>query len=173
MWLYFLKRLLIMLPTVFGVVTLTFIVTQFVPGGPIEQILMEAEGGNDRNAAEASGGGGMSYSAGGRVDDNQLRQLNEMYGFDKPVLERYWMMLVRFARLDLGESYVFAKTTLPDNSLLVILKGEGSDAGVNLQDYRFFRLQAPDRTLTDEDAATARQAVIDAVAGAHQAVLRG
>jgi hypothetical protein len=47
--------------------------------------------------------------------------------------------------LDLGESFVHAKTLLPDNSLLVILKGEGSDAGVNLQDYRFFRLQAPDR----------------------------
>jgi hypothetical protein len=47
--------------------------------------------------------------------------------------------------LDLGETYVFAKAPLPDNSLLLILKGEGSDAGVNLQDYRFFRLQAPDR----------------------------
>jgi hypothetical protein len=47
--------------------------------------------------------------------------------------------------LDLGETYVYAKTALPDNSLLVILKGEGSDAGVNLQDYRLFRLQAPDK----------------------------
>lgn len=47
--------------------------------------------------------------------------------------------------VDLGESYVFAKAPLPDNSLLVILKGEGSDAGVTLQDYRFLRLQAPDK----------------------------
>jgi hypothetical protein len=47
--------------------------------------------------------------------------------------------------LDLGETFVYAKAALPDNSLLVILKGEGSDAGVNLQDYRFFRLQPPDR----------------------------
>lgn len=47
--------------------------------------------------------------------------------------------------LDLGEAFVYAKAVLPDNSLLVVLKGEGSDAGVNLQDYRFFRLQAPDR----------------------------
>ena len=47
--------------------------------------------------------------------------------------------------LDLGETYVLAKAALPDNSLLVILKGEGSDAGVNLQDYRFLRLQAPDK----------------------------
>ena len=104
MWLYLLKRLLIMLPTLFGVVTLTFIVTQFVPGGPIERILLEAEGA-DNNVAEASGGGGMTYSAGGRVDEQQLAQLKEMYGFDKPVLERYWLMLTQFARLDLGESY--------------------------------------------------------------------
>lgn len=47
--------------------------------------------------------------------------------------------------LDLGESHVHAKAVLPDNSLLLILKGEGSDAGVNLQDFRFFRLQAPDK----------------------------
>lgn len=102
---YFCKRLLVMLPTLFGVVTLTFIVTQFVPGGPIEHILMEAEGGGQGNAAEASGGGGMTYSAGGRVDDTQLQQLRQMYGFNKPVLERYWLMIGRFARFDLGESY--------------------------------------------------------------------
>lgn len=47
--------------------------------------------------------------------------------------------------LDLGESFVFAKLPLPDKSLLLILKGEGSDAGVNLQDFRLFRLQAPDK----------------------------
>ena len=47
--------------------------------------------------------------------------------------------------IDLGESFVLAKAALPDNSLLLILKGEGSDAGVNLQDFRFIRLQAPDK----------------------------
>lgn len=47
--------------------------------------------------------------------------------------------------LDLGESFVFAKLALPDKSLLVILKGEGSDAGVNLQDFRLFRLMSPDK----------------------------
>jgi ABC-type microcin C transport system permease subunit YejB len=101
--LYFLKRLLVMLPTLFGVVTLTFIITQFVPGGPIEHVLNEAQGTD--TGAEASGGGGLNYSAGGRVDDSQLQQLREMYGFDKPVLERYWLMISRFARFDLGESY--------------------------------------------------------------------
>lgn len=47
--------------------------------------------------------------------------------------------------LYLGETYVHAKAVLPDNSLLLILKGEGSDAGISLQDYRMFRLQAPDK----------------------------
>lgn len=47
--------------------------------------------------------------------------------------------------LDLGETFVHAKAPLPDNSLLLILKGEGSDAGVTLQDFRFLRLQAPDK----------------------------
>ena len=47
--------------------------------------------------------------------------------------------------LDLGETHVHAKTVLPDNSLLLILKGEGSDAGITLQDYRIMRLQAPDK----------------------------
>jgi hypothetical protein len=47
--------------------------------------------------------------------------------------------------LDLGETFVHAKATLPDNSLLLVLKGEGSDAGMSLQDYRFLRLRAPDK----------------------------
>jgi hypothetical protein len=49
--------------------------------------------------------------------------------------------------LDLGETFVFAKAALPDKSLLVILKGEGSDAGVNLQDFRLLRLQAPTKAV--------------------------
>lgn len=49
--------------------------------------------------------------------------------------------------LDMGETYVLAKASLPDQSLLVILKGEGSDAGVTLQDYRFLRLKAPDQVM--------------------------
>ncbi|MEO6095824.1 MAG: hypothetical protein ABIW76_09110 [Fibrobacteria bacterium] len=54
-------------------------------------------------------------------------------------------ILPRSFPLDLGETYVQAKAVLPDNSLLLILKGEGSDAGVNLQDFRLIRLQGPDK----------------------------
>lgn len=60
--------------------------------------------------------------------------------------------------LDLGETYVHGKAVLPDNSLLVILKGEGSDAGVTLQDYRFLRVQGPDK-LTEAGRRTNRSEV--------------
>lgn len=104
MWFYVFKRLLILVPTLLGVITLTFVVTQFVPGGPVEQVLMalETDGGQ---GAEASGGGGVAYSGGRGLDAKQIQQLEALYGFDKPPLERYWHMLGRFARFDLGESY--------------------------------------------------------------------
>lgn len=102
---YFFMRVMIMLPTLFGVITLTFIVTQFVPGGPIEQMLMELEGFDERSAAEASGSGLTNYSAGTRVDPEQVALLTKLYGFDKPPIERYWQMLRQFLVFDLGESY--------------------------------------------------------------------
>lgn len=94
-----------MLPTLFGVMTLTFIVTQFVPGGPVEQIVMQLEGSAERAGAEASGVGVSNYNAGTRVDPQQIAQLTELYGFDKPVLERYWQMIKQLLVFDLGESY--------------------------------------------------------------------
>ncbi|MFZ5526756.1 MAG: microcin C ABC transporter permease YejB [Pseudomonadota bacterium] len=104
MWSYLLKRLLILIPTLLGVITLTFVVTQFVPGGPVEQALVNLEQ-DGSQGAEASGGGAMAYSASRGLDAKQIRQLEALYGFDKPPLERYWHMLVRFAQFDLGESY--------------------------------------------------------------------
>lgn len=94
-----------MLPTLFGVMTLTFIVTQFVPGGPVEQIVMQLEGSAERAGAEASGAGVSNYNAGTRVDPQQIAQLTELYGFDKPLLERYWQMIKQLLVFDLGESY--------------------------------------------------------------------
>lgn len=103
---YFFLRLFVMLPTLLGVVTITFIIVQFVPGGPVEQIVMDLEGTNQRAGEEASGGGVTSYyTAGMRVEPEQIEQLHKLYGFDKPVLERYWQMLRQFLVFDLGESY--------------------------------------------------------------------
>ena len=101
---YLLKRLLLMIPTLLGVVTLTFIVIQFVPGGPVEQMMIELRHGQGGAGGEASGGGGF-YKGSQGVDEERLKEIKALYGFDKPPLERYVMMLKRFAVFDLGQSY--------------------------------------------------------------------
>jgi microcin C transport system permease protein len=103
MWHYLLKRLLLMIPTLLGVVTLTFVVIQFVPGGPVEQMMTELRHGNAVQG-EASGGGSL-YKGSQGVDEERLKEIKALYGFDKPPLERYLMMLKRFAVFDLGQSY--------------------------------------------------------------------
>jgi microcin C transport system permease protein len=95
---YIAKRLLLMIPTVLGVLTLVFIIIQFVPGGPIEQILAEARAG--------SGGDTGGYTAKRDVDKKQIEDLKKLYGFDKPPLERYFLMLKSFAQFDLGKSFL-------------------------------------------------------------------
>jgi microcin C transport system permease protein len=103
---YLLKRLLLMIPTLLGVITLTFIVIQFVPGGPVEQMLSDLRHGQAGGAGEASGSAGSSLYKGSQgMDAERLKEIQALYGFDKPPLERYWMMLKRFAVFDLGESY--------------------------------------------------------------------
>ncbi|WP_310630613.1 ABC transporter permease subunit [Paraburkholderia sp.] len=98
MWSYIVKRLLLMIPTLLGVLTLTFAVIQFVPGGPVEQAVRDL-----RRGAEQGMPFGMRTHSG--VDAQQIAQLKQLYGFDKPPLQRYFLMLGRFARFDLGQSY--------------------------------------------------------------------
>jgi microcin C transport system permease protein len=92
---YLLKRILLMIPTLIGVITLTFVVIQFVPGGPVEQMMLEMKGGR---CAEASGGG-AEYRGRRGVDPDKIKEIQALYGFDKPPIERYFLMLKRFARL--------------------------------------------------------------------------
>ena len=99
---YILKRLLLMVPTLLGVLTVTFVVIQFVPGGPIEQLMAEARMG-------PGGGEGSAYKAGRDSDAKQLAELKKLYGFDKPPLVRYVEMLSNFARFDLGRSFLHNK----------------------------------------------------------------
>jgi microcin C transport system permease protein len=97
---YLLKRLLLMVPTLLGVLLLTFAVIQFVPGGPVEQYLAEARAGNGTSAE-----GGTSYRGAQGVDPQRIAQAKALYGFDKPASERLWLMLGQFARFDLGKSF--------------------------------------------------------------------
>ena len=95
---YILKRIGLMIPTLLGALTVTFIVMQFVPGGPVEQILAEARAG--------AGAQGTGYKAGRDIDAKQREALMKQYGFDKPAHERYFKMLADFARFDLGKSFM-------------------------------------------------------------------
>jgi microcin C transport system permease protein len=98
MWAYLIKRMLLMIPTIIGALTITFVVIQFVPGGPIETIMAEARAG-------AAGGDG-GYRARGDSTAKQVEALKKLYGFDKPAHVRYFEMLGNFARFDLGNSFM-------------------------------------------------------------------
>ena len=100
---YILKRILLMLPTLFGVLLLTFVVIQFVPGGPVEQYLAEAKAGMAGHGGAE--GAGMAYRGAQGVDARRLQQIKQLYGFDKPAHERFVEMLGKFARFDLGRSF--------------------------------------------------------------------
>jgi len=107
MFAYILKRLLLMIPTLLGVLTITFFVIQFVPGGPVEQYLAEAKAGT--TGGGGAEGGGLTYRGAQGVDSKRLEQIKALYGFDKPPHERYVQMLARFARFDLGRSFFHNK----------------------------------------------------------------
>jgi microcin C transport system permease protein len=94
---YIVKRILLMLPTLFGVLVVTFVVTQFVPGGPVEQYVAEAR--------RAAGGTGSASRGGQGVDPKKIAEIKALYGFDKPPSERFWKMMSQFARFDLGRSF--------------------------------------------------------------------
>lgn len=104
MFAYIVKRLLLMLPTLLGVLLLTFIVVQFVPGGPVEQYLAESRAGP--GGVE---GAGLHYRGNEGVDARRLEEIKALYGFDKPAHERFLQMLGQFARLDLGRSFMHNK----------------------------------------------------------------
>ena len=113
MWSYILKRLLLMIPTLFGILLITFIVIQFVPGGPVEQMVAQLQG---RDMAGGEAGGRTAAAAGlagyrGRqgVDAAKVEEIKKLYGFDKPAHERFIQMLGQFARFDLGRSFFHNK----------------------------------------------------------------
>ncbi|RZL03047.1 MAG: ABC transporter permease subunit [Rubrivivax sp.] len=93
---YLLRRLLLMIPTLFGVLLLNFAVVQFVPGGPAEQLMSQLTNKENRIS------GGPTARA---LDPKQVAEIKALYGFDKPAPERFWQMLGQFARFDLGRSF--------------------------------------------------------------------
>ncbi|HET8801398.1 MAG TPA: microcin C ABC transporter permease YejB [Marinobacter sp.] len=112
MGIYILRRLALIIPTLVGIMLLNFIIVQAAPGGPIEQFIAEMEGHGGSALARASGGGGEEVSSasgdtrGSRgLSEEMLREIEKMYGFDKPAHERFFKMLGDYATFDFGDSF--------------------------------------------------------------------
>ena len=107
MWTYILKRLLLMIPTLFGILTITFTVIQFVPGGPVEQMVSQLQGRN--SGGEGPSAGGVGYRGRQGVDAERIAEIKTLYGFDKPASQRFIQTMGQFARFDLGKSFFHNK----------------------------------------------------------------
>ena len=121
---YLLRRLLLMIPTVFGIMLISFIVVQFAPGGPVERVVAQMQG-QDSGATSRFGGGGgdvgggsssqstpgAGADAGSRyrgaqgLDPKFIAELEKQFGFDKPAWQRFTLMISHYAVFDFGRSY--------------------------------------------------------------------
>ncbi|MEY4121763.1 MAG: Inner rane transporter permease protein YejB [Pseudomonadota bacterium] len=104
---YIIKRLLLMIPTLLGVLLMTFAVIQFVPGGPVEQMVAQLQGRDSGGEGAATSGAGYRGRQG--VDAERIAEIKALYGFDKPAPERFWLMIKQFACFDLGKSFFYPK----------------------------------------------------------------
>ena len=105
---YIVKRLLLMIPTLIGILLVSFAIIQFVPGGPVEQLVQELRGASLGGEVATSSAG--LYRGAQGVDLERLKEIRELYGFDKPALQRFLEMLQRYAQFDLGHSYFHHKS---------------------------------------------------------------
>lgn len=103
---YFLRRFLLIPPTLLGITLIVFLITRVVPGGPIERALMEAQ------SADVAGGGGRADTGRGAISEDQMNQLKAYYGFDQPPLMAYLSWLKKVVTGDLGMSYRYSEPVL-------------------------------------------------------------
>ena len=117
---YALRRLLLIIPTLFGILTINFAIIQTAPGGPVEQMIAKVRGTDVGATSRFTGsqdmGGGLQdksmHSAGESkyrgargLDPEFIAQIEKMYGFDKSPLERFWIMIKNYLTFDFGDSY--------------------------------------------------------------------
>ncbi|MBU3846241.1 MAG: microcin C ABC transporter permease YejB [Candidatus Acinetobacter avistercoris] len=112
MGIYIFKRLLLIIPTLFLILLINFIVVQLAPGGPVEQAIVQAE--NFQGMGAATGGGeagttgsnvGSQYQGARGLSDEMIKKIEAQYGFDKPAHERFWHMLKGYVSFDFGTSF--------------------------------------------------------------------
>ncbi|MBD3656120.1 MULTISPECIES: microcin C ABC transporter permease YejB [Marinobacter] len=109
---YILRRVALIIPTLIGIMLLNFVIVQAAPGGPVEQLIAEMEGHGGGALARAGGGGGAEVSTssgdsrGSRgIPEEMLREIEILYGFDKPAHERFFKMLGDYATFNFGDSF--------------------------------------------------------------------
>src|ERR1700754_4221104 len=119
---YIARRLLLMIPTLFGILFVSFLVVQFAPGGPVDRVIAQLSGADTGGTSRISGGGGdfgarqqarvgageavnSKYRGAQGLDPEFIKSLEKQFGFDKPAPERFLLRLSNFARFDFGKSY--------------------------------------------------------------------
>ena len=120
MFAYVLRRLLLIIPTLFGILLINFVITQAAPGGPVEQAIAKIQGLDAGNRATGSTQGDVSssqnisssannnqsnYRGAQGLDPQLIKDLEKQYGFDKPASERFWLMVTNYLRFDFGQSF--------------------------------------------------------------------
>jgi microcin C transport system permease protein len=119
---YIIRRILFMIPTIFGIMLVSFVVVQFAPGGPVERVIAQLSGSDTGATSRISGSSGGDFGARGMqagaqgdinskyrgaqgLDPEFIKSLEKQFGFDKPAYERFFIMLGHYARFDFGKSY--------------------------------------------------------------------
>ena len=113
---YILRRLLLIIPTLLGIMIINFVLVQFVPGGPVEQVIANMQGqgdvfegfagsGNDAGQESASASDDEQYLGARGLPPELIEELEKQFGLDKPPLERFLTMMWNYMRFDFGESY--------------------------------------------------------------------
>lgn len=113
---YLIRRLLLVIPTLFGIIAINFVVIQFAPGGPVEQMIAELRGHGDMSSrlsgASVEFGGGGSYRGARGLEPQVVEDIKKMFGFDKPPLTRFMDMLQGYLRFDFGRSFFRDQTVV-------------------------------------------------------------
>src|SRR5580704_2851503 len=118
---YALRRILLMVPTLFAIILVNFVIVQAAPGGPVDQLIAELKGTAGTGLGQATGGGrelprpatraGETRGARG-LNPEFIAQINKLYGFDKPAPERFWLMLKNYLRFDFGTSFYLGQPVI-------------------------------------------------------------
>jgi microcin C transport system permease protein len=111
---YALRRILLIVPTLFAIILVNFVIVQAAPGGPVDLLISELRGTAGSGLGQVTGGGGELRNTGGSADQTRgarglnpdfIKQLNKLYGFDKPAPERFWIMVKDYLSFDFGTSF--------------------------------------------------------------------